>query len=568
MMSKHHNVSVRNEWSKLQIRCLYKHEPATSASNYMLLGNGAATMFAMTLLMIVVIASPLLAKTTYYIANGGNWSSLSSWDNGKPHSSDLAIVNNNSQVYVDGSCYAMQLTLGDTSGNRGTASLHGSTYIYSWLTTQYTVLGYYGTGYVFQYGGRNNISEQMLLGYKSSSEGFYSLQGGELFANSEIVGVESNGTIEQRGGENRVATELAVGYASGATGLYKLENGMMSSDIFGVGIFGQGTFRQTGGSSTVSTVCNLGLETGSVGSFEISAGESSVNSFRIGYDGSGSLLIQGGSVQVAGGIRLGERTGSTGSVRLNDGQLSADLEEVGYFGDGQFVQDGGTNTANRLWIRSVSGSASYEISGGTLEAGEMRVGSGSAPGTFSISDTTASVTVSDRLVLAENGQFQAVAGSTIHMTDSAFENESTTAGNLSDLANLTLTFEGGLGVVDPFEIAGEDMGAMLAGFDSNFALGTLQLGGDAGIGQVQLVDLFDNRPEWEGSEALYVENIILGIGSTLDLNGLNIYYQNFTDLGGTVSFSGGSMTQVPEPATLILLGIGGLATLLRRSYPR
>ncbi len=523
------------------------------------------TTLTVILLMLVVIASPLLAKTTYYIANGGNWKSSSSWDNGIPNPSDLAIVNNNKNVYVNAGSYARQLTLGDTSGNRGTASLNDSSYNYSWMETEYTVLGYYGTGYVFHYGGRNNVSAQLLLGYKSGSDGFYSLQGGELFANSEIVGVESNGTIEQRGGENKVDTELGVGYASGATGLYKLENGIMSSDILGVGIFGQGTFRQTGGSSTVSTVCNLGLETGSVGSFEISAGESSVNSFRIGYDGSGSLLIQGGSVEVAGGIRLGERTGGAGSVRLSGGQLSADLEEVGYLGDGQFVQDGGTNTANRLWIGSAYDSASYEISDGSLEAGELLVGSGSVPGTFSIGDATAGITISDRFVLAENGQFQAVAGAAIHMTGSAFENESITPDNLTDLANLTLIFEGGQGVIDPFEIAGEDMGTMLAGFDTNFALGTLQLGGDAGIGQIQLVDLFDNRPEWEGSEALYVENLILGADSSLDLNGLNLYYQNLTDLGGTVSFSGGTMTQVPEPATLILLVIGGLATLLRRN---
>ena len=190
-------------------------------------------------------------------------------------------------------------------------------------------------------------------------------------------------------------------------------------------------------------------------------------------------------------------------------------------------------------------------------------------GTLNITDAAASVTVSGRLYFGAAGFLTAVPGSTIHMTGSAFENESINPDNLVGLGNLTLIFEGGTGDVDPFEVAGEDMGAVMAGFDSNFALGTLQLGGDAGIGQIQLVDTFDNRPDWEGSEALYVKNLIIGAGSTLDLNGLNLYYLNFTDLGGSIDFNGGDMQQVPEPATLLLLALGGVALLRRKhGYPK
>jgi len=130
--------------------------------------------------------------------------------------------------------------------------------------------------------------------------------------------------------------------------------------------------------------------------------------------------------------------------------------------------------------------------------------------------------------------------------------------------NLTLVFEGGEGVIDPFEVAGQDFGLTETGFVDNFALGTLQLGGDNGIGHVCLVDLFDNQPDWLGTEALYVDSIILGEDSLLDLNGLNVYYRSFVDMGGTIDLSGGSFSQVPEPATLGLLAFGGLAVLRRR----
>jgi hypothetical protein len=167
-------------------------------------------------------------------------------------------------------------------------------------------------------------------------------------------------------------------------------------------------------------------------------------------------------------------------------------------------------------------------------------------GTLNITDPAASITVSSLLYFGPDGTLAAVPGSTIHMTGSAFENESTDSSDLSGLANLTLIFEGGTEDVDPFEVAGEDLGAVREGFYGNFVLGTLQLGGEAGVGQVQLVDLFENQ-FWTGDEALYVENLLLGDGSLLDLNGLNLYYRTFTDLGGTIEMNGGGMFQVSIP---------------------
>ena len=63
-------------------------------------------------------------------------------------------------------------------------------------------------------------------------------------------------------------------------------------------------------------------------------------------------------------------------------------------------------------------------------------------------------------------------------------------------------------------MAGEDLGVVMGGFDENFALDSLILGGDD-IGQVQLVDWRDNMA---GIEALYVNDLVLGSSSYLDFS--------------------------------------------------
>ncbi|MDY7010423.1 MAG: PEP-CTERM sorting domain-containing protein, partial [Planctomycetota bacterium] len=69
-----------------------------------------------------------------------------------------------------------------------------------------------------------------------------------------------------------------------------------------------------------------------------------------------------------------------------------------------------------------------------------------------------------------------------------------------------------------------------------------QLGG-ADIGQIQLVDNFDNQPGWVGSEALYTNFLTVDTGSTLHLNGLKLYYYKGR-IDGTVLEEGGSLVPI------------------------
>ena len=139
---------------------------------------------------------------------------------------------------------------------------------------------------------------------------------------------------------------------------------------------------------------------------------------------------------------------------------------------------------------------------------------------------------------------------------------------LSSLANLAMVFEGGAGATGTFEVAGVDYGDSTAGLNSNFARGTLKIGGEAGIGKLTLVNSFDNQPAWAGKEVLYVRNLVLGSGSSLDLGGFTLYYGTLSNSGGTIDLNGGSLGPgpVPEHATSSLLALASLMLLRRRKW--
>ncbi|MDY7011931.1 MAG: PEP-CTERM sorting domain-containing protein, partial [Planctomycetota bacterium] len=272
-------------------------------------------------------------------------------------------------------------------------------------------------------------------------------------------------------------------------------------------------------------------------------------------------------------------TDAVPTYQLSGGQLSVGSLMVGRsynnLSPASFIQTGGmVDIQSEL---SVNGRDSiYTIFDGSLTVPVLEIGAKYARsgGTLAILSRRAEIEVSQRLSFGAGSTFVAVPGATIHITGSkpetsllwprsTFGNFSTDPAALAGLGNLKLIFEGGNEFVATFEVAGEDRGPDLGSFFENFVLDTLQIGGED-VAMVQLVDLFDNQPGWEGCEALYVENLILGAGSTLDLNGLNIYYLNFTDLGGNIVLEGGSVAQIPEPATLALLVIGGVLCLARR----
>ena len=176
-----------------------------------------------------------------------------------------------------------------------------------------------------------------------------------------------------------------------------------------------------------------------------------------------------------------------------------------------------------------------------------------------------------------NDYYSEGGGRIWHYRNPSFVNHCTddTETGLGDLNNTTFVYEGfssahprsaaGCGT---FEAGGEDMGAVMAGLNENFALAGLVLkSGDSSDNgaEIKLVDEFDNGNR-SSPEAVYVKDLVLEAGTILHTNGINLYYLNGTiDPNATIDTSGGGgIYQIPEPATLALLGIGGCLVLLRR----
>lgn len=331
----------------------------------------------------------------------------------------------------------------------------------------------------------------------------------------------------------------------------------------------------------------------------------------IGFDFSvGSLMsgtLTGGTVDLTDGIlavtdgATATQSSSSASIKVvalgaqygageyelsGTGELSTDLLSIGYLSAGTFTQSGGTLEAADALRIGYDATGTFNISGGNVSAGALLVGPGAAAGALDIQDDSAEITVTDVLELGENGELTAVAGSQIALDTADLMNASTDDSNYLGLNNLSLLFEGSTQYItyemmfeqeevtyNLFEVACEDMGMSNDGFDGNFALDRLLVGGDTTTGVIQLTSYVDNDLSgYESDDVLYVDYFYIGAGSLLDLNGYAIYFHTIDiDEDGVLwdstsqwrlyEVTGGG---VPEPATLSLLGMGGLALIRRR----
>jgi hypothetical protein len=393
----------------------------------------------------------------------------------------------------------------------------------------------------------------------------YTITTGDAAAQHLYLG----GTAERSGMVTQSGRELVIGNpGEGCPGCPPSQGDEGCGGVLSIGNEGTGQFTQTGGTVTVHNLFRLGFG-GGQGTYNLSGGQLNVTGYWAWIPeepepGQGHWYFSSGWAQLAWeGQATFNHTAGTFSVGVDPydnrtplgmasepnslaeynlsgtGELHASYESLDGEGRAIFRQTGGTNRVEEtLNLRGRNGgNVTYRISAGTLIAETLGLG-GNA--TFDIAASEPEIFL-EYLYLG-HGTFKAVPGSKIHLSGSnGFRIGSTDPNAVVGLTNVELIFE--RDYYSKCEVPGKDICAVTTGFESNFALGTLRVG-DVNVGKVRLYDDFDNQPDREGSQALYVENLILSPGSTLDLNGYNLYYQNFTDLGGTIILNGGRLTQV------------------------
>ncbi len=454
-----------------------------------------------------------------------------------------------------------------------------------WINTEKLSVGHSGNATLdITNGGSVSVGGDMSIGLQADGSGVCKLESGSLNISGNIVNGEGDSSLILDGGTLSVgggsiaADKLYVGYAAGSNALFGMTVETINAEDFIVGKAGKGTFIQNHGTLTLADSLHIGQESGGDGTYELSGtGQLNVSEYiwigSYGSEGRGALKQNSGYIHSSYMLRISKNS----SYEINGGDcvLESFLDvrgEVNQAGGIIRIDERNALIAGNPAGLYIHSGGKYNVSGGSLITSNLILGV-YEEGALNITDARANITISNKLSFDSQSIFTAIPWTTIHMNDSGFDEgltdfgieiKSTNPDNLEDLINLKLIFEGGTNALYELEVAGEDRGNVLTGFDSNFAFAALQIGSDSDIGKVQLVNHFDNQPNWTGTEALYVKYLILEADSSLDLNGFNLYYTKLIDFGGTITLNGGSLVQVPEPVTISIFALSSLVLLKRQ----
>jgi RHS repeat-associated protein len=392
--------------------------------------------------------------------------------------------------------------------------------------------GFSGTGRVINRGTIRKSAgsaETILDSFMDNLGGTIIAQAGTLSLRIGASAFPANGRYE--GGEFQVSNGAVIDLAGGRVVDY---SGTLSGG-------GEGTIRITGTLKAAASGAELNFSGNT-----LSWTSGVIDALSGPLRNSGTMLVNAGGPLTLKGVLNNDGIilhVGVGNIQFENATLNNraggvyDLRNTG----GLLTQTGANLFSNAGTLRRSAGTGQATINTPVSTTGSIELSAGSL------------VFSSSTVAINDTGRLSSSAGTVLSL-----------AGNLLGTTNNRDLFENdgrvlltGFGTTRLVEAMGRDLGNINAGYDDNFAIGSLTAAGGVTI---KLVDLADNSPG-AGPEALYVNTLIVPGGVTLDLNGLRLYARAFQGGGqvinGTVSLStdGGSLVLgSPAPGTLSTIG--------------
>lgn len=454
--------------------------------------------------------------------------------------------------------------------NGGTATLTSNTTIDQLWVGQNGVGT--GTGTLNQTGGALVLGAGLVVGRQGSAVGTYSMTGGSISTSDLRLGggnptVTSQGTMTVNNPGTSVTTGNVsstgalgyVGIGSSGTGNLTIQNSATWTHG-GASVFLVGGDNNNGGGSTAGGTGTLNITSGGSlgfsGAANLSIGRSN------GTGGNGTVIVNGGSlslgtgvIQIASSTNGGTGAGS-GTLTLASGTISSPAINLNE-GSSTVNFNGGNATIGGITKLAAKGSGTVNFNGGTITA------SAASSNFYNLSGTGTGT-----LTLNIQGGGQTFDTNSFDVT---------IAQGMTGVGGLTKSGAGTLTVSGANVYAGATLvqaGTLLVGGSvggSSLSVqngGTLSLQNFSSLNDAIVLNLFAGSTvnlNFTGTETI----------GTLSFNGSSVAPGTYSlaalqGLGGGsgVAFGGDSnafvtVTSIPEPSTIALVGMAGLAIAAR-----
>ena len=359
--------------------------------------------------------------------------------------------------------------------------------------------------------GFGNVS----LGYGSFTvnDSLSGIAAGSLSAFTGYVGSSGTGTFNQSGGTNNLGSgNLILGNSAGSSGSYNLGgSGVISAGTESIGSSGTGTFNQSGGTNIVMRMLSFGVS----GTYNLTGGILLVS----GIQGTGTFDVGGGTLKARSGFSTSQPMTLTGSGE------GATFDTAGY-------------------AVTLSGSLSGPGSLTKVDSGTL---------TLTGSNTYTGPTTINQGMLVVDGW----------LTSSAFTVNGGTLGGTGYLSGGTVNAGGTLAPGDALgvlHLGGNLVLASSAALD--YELGAngydqLVLSGSAALNGTLNVNLVGGFTPSAGESFDLINGRLTGSFSQITLPPLT----NGLSWDTSSLYTTGTISIVPEPSTLALLGVGGIGLL-------